>query len=82
MNTAGALVNPKGITWNCSCISDRGSLYGDRATGAALDTKSIQNSTCRVGGSPGKSSRKTSIKSHTIVGMMSIKELKVVDTKL
>nr|GEV82337.1 hypothetical protein [Tanacetum cinerariifolium] len=34
--------------------------------GAALGTKSIWNLTCRVGGSPGKSSGKTSEKSRTI----------------
>ena len=33
--------------------------YGDRATGAAPGTKSIRNSTCVEGGSPGKSSEKT-----------------------
>nr|GFD33807.1 hypothetical protein [Tanacetum cinerariifolium] len=37
-----------------------------RATGAAPGTKSIWNSTCRAGGDPGKSSRKTSGNSRTI----------------
>ncbi|GKF78390.1 hypothetical protein Tco_0233958 [Tanacetum coccineum] len=41
-------------------------LYGARATGAAPGTKSIWNSTCRVGGNPGKSSGKTSGKSRTV----------------
>ncbi|GJS32553.1 hypothetical protein Tco_0530935 [Tanacetum coccineum] len=49
-----------------SCISDGASLYGDRATGPALGTKSIKNSTCRVSESPGKSSEKTYGKSLTI----------------
>ncbi|GJY74260.1 hypothetical protein Tco_0478691 [Tanacetum coccineum] len=50
-----------------SCISDGASLYDDHATGAALGTKSIRNFTWRVGGSPGKSSGKTSNKSRMIV---------------
>ncbi|GKF98355.1 hypothetical protein Tco_0297138 [Tanacetum coccineum] len=49
-----------------SCISDGANRYGDRATGAAPRTKSNWNSTCRVGGSHGKSSGKTSGKSHMI----------------
>ncbi|GKG37528.1 hypothetical protein Tco_0447701, partial [Tanacetum coccineum] len=49
-----------------SCSSDGANLYGARATGAAPGTKSIWNSTCRVGGNPGKSSGKTSGKSRTV----------------
>ncbi|GKE00378.1 hypothetical protein Tco_1388361, partial [Tanacetum coccineum] len=64
------LVNPLSeISYNWvdnSCISDRASLYVDRATGATPGTKSIRNLTFRAGGSPGKSSRKTYGKSRTI----------------
>nr|GEV67572.1 hypothetical protein [Tanacetum cinerariifolium] len=49
-----------------SCIFYEASLYEDRATGAAPETKLIWNSTCRVGGSLGKSSGKTFEKSYTI----------------
>ncbi|GKD85117.1 putative reverse transcriptase domain-containing protein [Tanacetum coccineum] len=40
--------------------SDGAKRYGARATGAAPGTSSILNSTCRGGGSPGKSSGNTS----------------------
>ncbi|GJW09630.1 hypothetical protein Tco_1575457 [Tanacetum coccineum] len=49
-----------------SSIFDGANLYGVRATGAAPGTKSIWNSTSRIGGNPGKSSRKTSGKSRTV----------------
>ncbi|GKF69114.1 hypothetical protein Tco_0202171 [Tanacetum coccineum] len=49
-----------------SSHSDGVNLYGARATGAAPETKSIWNSTCRVGGNPEKSSGKTSEKSSKI----------------
>nr|GEV39903.1 hypothetical protein [Tanacetum cinerariifolium] len=44
---------------------DGANRYGACATGVAPGTKSIQNSTCRVGGIPGKSSGKTSGNSRT-----------------
>ncbi|KAJ0520284.1 hypothetical protein HanIR_Chr10g0457661 [Helianthus annuus] len=53
-----------------SCISDGANRYGDLATCAAPRTKSIRNSTCRYGGSPGKSSGKTSGNSF-IIGISS-----------
>ncbi|GKG02479.1 hypothetical protein Tco_0310115, partial [Tanacetum coccineum] len=43
-----------------SCISDGASLYEACAIGATPQTTSIWNSTCRIGGNPGKSSGKTS----------------------
>ncbi|GKB30086.1 hypothetical protein Tco_0869487, partial [Tanacetum coccineum] len=45
---------------------DGANLYGARATGAAPRTKSIWNSTYRVGGNPGESFGKTSEKSRTV----------------
>ncbi|GKF65645.1 hypothetical protein Tco_0192162 [Tanacetum coccineum] len=64
------LMNPLSES-SCNCsdssfISDEGNRYGARATGAAPGTKSIWNSTGRVGGRPGKSSGNTSGKSQTI----------------
>nr|GFB37785.1 hypothetical protein [Tanacetum cinerariifolium] len=48
-----------------SFISDGANRYGARATGAAPGTKSIRNSTCRVGGIPSMSSGKTLRNSQT-----------------
>ncbi|GKF35906.1 hypothetical protein Tco_0112664, partial [Tanacetum coccineum] len=58
------LMKPLSVS-SCSCsassfISNGANLYGAHATGVAPGTKSIQNSTCWVGGIPGKSSGKTS----------------------
>nr|GEW20624.1 reverse transcriptase domain-containing protein [Tanacetum cinerariifolium] len=47
--------------------ADGANRYGARATSVAPGTKSIQNSTCRVRGIPGKSSGKTSRNSRTTV---------------
>ncbi|GJY32144.1 hypothetical protein Tco_0415639, partial [Tanacetum coccineum] len=52
------LMKPLSVS-SCSCfvssfILDGANLYGARATGVAPGTKSILNSTCRVGGIPGK----------------------------
>ncbi|GJX34554.1 hypothetical protein Tco_0246111 [Tanacetum coccineum] len=72
LKTAGALVNPKGITVNSKCpfsdnsyISEGASRYGDFATGVAPGIKSMRNSTCRCGGNLDKSSRNTLVKSRT-----------------
>nr|GFD29036.1 hypothetical protein [Tanacetum cinerariifolium] len=45
-------------SFNCidnSLISDGANLYGAHATSAALGTRSIRNSTCLGGDSPGNS---------------------------
>ncbi|GJS33038.1 reverse transcriptase domain-containing protein [Tanacetum coccineum] len=67
MNKIGAphadelgLINPQADN---SCSSDGANRCEARATGATLGTKSIWNSMCRGGGSPGKSLGKTSGKS-------------------
>ena len=55
-------------SFNCSdnsFISEGANRYGAFATGAAPGTKSMRNSTCRVGGIPGKSSGNTSENSFT-----------------
>ncbi|GKG11285.1 hypothetical protein Tco_0342685, partial [Tanacetum coccineum] len=49
-----------------SCISEGARRYEDFATGVALGTKSIQNSTCRCGGHR-QVSRNISTKSRTMV---------------
>jgi hypothetical protein len=48
-----------------SCISVGAKRYGDFATGEVPGKRSILNSTCRTGGSPGKSSGNTSAYSAT-----------------
>ncbi|GKG02516.1 hypothetical protein Tco_0310152, partial [Tanacetum coccineum] len=63
-------INPfsdNSCNWSASSFSSDGAnRYGARATGASPGTSSILNSTCRGGGSPGKSSRNTSGKSRII----------------
>ncbi|GJY54745.1 hypothetical protein Tco_0446409 [Tanacetum coccineum] len=53
MNTVSAFVSPKALlrTRSGHSDSDGTNLYGARATGATPGTKSIWNSTCRVGDS-------------------------------
>nr|GEZ58544.1 reverse transcriptase domain-containing protein [Tanacetum cinerariifolium] len=57
VNAIDALQNPNVVT--------SASRYGDFATDVALGIKSTQNSTCRCGGNPDKSSGNTSMKSRT-----------------
>ncbi|KAI3740182.1 hypothetical protein L2E82_30604 [Cichorium intybus] len=63
------LMNPllsSSFSWlDNSCISAGANRYGAFATGVAPGIKSILNSTCHAGGTPGRSSGNTSGKSQT-----------------